>query len=93
MEHQLKYPVEIKDTEGNVVQRIETLTLRRLKGTDMTKIGNAKAKGDGEVMRVMVCQMASIPASTFDQLDGEDVTDLGGLAANFLGGALPTGDK
>lgn len=91
MEHPLKHPVELKDKDGNVVQRIDSLELRRFKGADVAAIGNANAKGAGEALRVMVCRMAGIPPSTFDQLDGQDVTELGEVAAGFLGGALPTG--
>lgn len=84
-------PVELKDKEGKTVEKIESLTLRRLKGKDMRAIANASAKGHGEALATLICRSAQIPPSTFDELDGEDVTELGVVAADFIGGALPTG--
>lgn len=87
----LLYPLELKNRDGDVTERIESLTLRRLKGKDMRDIANASAKGAGEAMAMLVCRSAQIPPSTFDQLDGEDVAELGVVASGFIGGALPTG--
>lgn len=87
----LKYPVELKGTDGSTIEKIEALTLRRLKGKDMRAIANATAKGHGEGLAALICRSAQIPPSTFDELDGADVTELGVVAADFIGGALPTG--
>ena len=87
----LKYPVELKNSEGTTIEKIEALTLRRLKGKDMRAIANASAKGQGEAIAVLICRSAQIPPATFDELDGADVTELGMVAADFIGGALPTG--
>lgn len=87
----LMFPLELKNREGEVTERIESLTMRRLKGKDMRDIANAAARGAGDAMVVLVCRSAQIPPSTFDLLDAEDVTELGTVAADFIGGALPTG--
>ena len=87
----LQFPVELKSRDGEVTERIDSLIMRRLKGKDMRDIANASAKGAGEAMAVLICRSAQIPPSTFDQLDGEDVAELGVVASGFIGGALPTG--
>lgn len=89
--HTLKHPVELKNKEGDVIETITELQLKRFKGADIRAIGNAKSKGEGEMMAVMISRSASIPPSTFDQLDGEDVTEVGVLVAGFIGGALQIG--
>lgn len=91
--HPLKFPVELRNTEGEVIDKITELQLRRLNGKDMRAIANATAKGNGEVMAVLVCRCASIPPSTFDLLDAEDIAAVGEVAQGFIGGALPTGDQ
>lgn len=88
---QLAYPVEMKDKDGNVLNTLTELALRRFNGADVAAVGNANAKGPGEALKVMVCRMCSIPPATFDKLDGEDVTALGELAASFLERSRPTG--
>ena len=88
----LKHPVELKNAQGDVVSTVTELQLARLNGKAMREIGNAKARGEGEMMAVLLCKSAGIPPSTFDQLDAEDVTAAGSIAAGFIGGALPTGE-
>jgi len=87
----LKHAVELRNREGEVIEKITELPLRRLKGKDLKDISNAVPKGHGEAMAVLICRCASIPPSTFDQLDAEDVTAIGEIATGFIGGALPTG--
>jgi len=87
----LLFPRELKNLQGEVIERIESITLGRLNGRDMRDIANAAAKGPGDAMAMLVCRSGRIPPSTFDLLDGEDVTELGVKASDFIGGALPTG--
>lgn len=87
----LKYPVELKNSSGEVLETITELQMSRFNGKAMREIGNAKQRGEGEVMAVMICKSAGIPPSTFDQLDGEDVADAGLIAAGFIGGGPQTG--
>lgn len=93
MRYALVHQVEIKGKAGDVLDVVREVALRRLTGADMAVIGNAKAKGEGEVMRVMVCRVASLPPSTFDLMDAEDVMALSERAADFMGGALSTGGR
>lgn len=89
--HTLKHPVELRDKAGDVLETVTELQLRRLNGKDLRDITNAAAKGHGEAMAVLVCRCASIPPSTFDQLDAEDLAEVGAIASGFIGGALPAG--
>lgn len=83
-EYLLKYPLEDIG--------LASVTLRRLNGKDLVAIADAADKGKGSAARVLACRCASIPPSTFDQLDAEDATALGEIAAGFIGGALATGE-
>jgi hypothetical protein len=87
----LKHTLELRNTAGDVIETISELKLRRLTGKDLKDIANANAKGPGEAMAVLICRAASIPPSTFERLDAEDAARLGVIAADFIGGALPTG--
>jgi hypothetical protein len=89
----LIYPVELKSKAGDSMETITELQLKRFNGADMKAIANAKAKGEGEMMAVMLCRSASIPPSTFDLLDGEDITAAGEIAAGFIGRVQTTGSQ
>ena len=91
--YELKHVVELKDKAGDIVERITEVTLRRLTGADLKAIANAADKGKGDAMLLLVSRCASLPTSTVDQLDAQDVQAIGEIAAGFIGGALPTGDK
>lgn len=86
----LKYPVELKSREGSVVETVTELTFKRLNGGDARKALNAKDKGMGEMVMVLVCASAGIPPSTFDKLDAEDVFKAQDIASDFFGLSLPT---
>jgi hypothetical protein len=89
----LLYPVKLTNKDGDELETITELQLKRFSGADMRAIANAKAKGEGEMMAVMVCKSASIPPSTFDLLDGEDITAAGEIAAGFIGRVQTTGSQ
>lgn len=87
----LKHPVELKNKEGQVVETITELNLRRLKGRDMRQAIDG-AKGQGAMTLALLARSAGLPPSTIDELDGEDITAAGAIVADFLGGSLPTGE-
>ena len=87
--YRLKHPVVLRSADGAVVQQLEELTLRRLKGRDMRKLDGAA--GNGSALLALLAASADLPPSTADQLDAEDVTEAGTVVAGFLGGSLPTG--
>lgn len=86
----LRHPVELKQADGTVLERITELTLRRLRGGDVRRLMNAKDKGTGDFTQALVCAAAGIPPSTFDQLDGEDVVAAAEAAGGFLGSGPAT---
>ena len=88
----LKYPLEIKRGDGEVVETIRELSFRRLRGADLKAIGDASAKGAGTAMQEIVCRACDITPFTYDRLDAEDLAQAGDIAAGFIGRALPTGE-
>lgn len=89
----LKYPVDFKNRDGEVIKTLAEVTLRRLNGGDVRAVANASDKGKGEATAVLICRACSLSPSEFDQLDAEDVTALGELASGFLGASRATGEK
>lgn len=86
LKHPLKHPIELRRaSDGEVVERINALELRRLTGGDARRVLNARDKGSGEMIAALVCASARIPPATFDQLDAEDVSELAEVCAPFLG--------
>ena len=80
----LLVPVELKDRSGALLERITELTFRRLQGGAARRVLNAKDKGTGEFVTALVCASASIPVSTFDQLDAADIFKAGEVASDFF---------
>jgi hypothetical protein len=86
----LKHPVEIKNAEGAVIERIDSLTFSRLKGDAFVRVSDASAKGPGQALREMVCSSAQIPPSTFSLLDAEDIAAAADVVSPFFGSGLLT---
>ena len=87
----LKHPVEVQNTDGQVVETVAKLTFTRLNGRKMRAIDNAK----GEIGKTLalIAASAGIPPSTADLLDAEDITAAGEILIDFLGQSPPTGGK
>ena len=90
MSYTLKFPVELKAKDGQVLDTVRELTLKRLQGAAARRVLNAQAKGPGEFAFALICEAASIPPSTFDKLDAEDILALTDLAAPFFGSGPAT---
>lgn len=80
----LKYAVELRNKDGDVIETVRELTLKRLSGGQTRRVLNAQSKGNGEFTFALICESAGIPPSTFDKLDGEDVIAMANIAAPFL---------
>lgn len=89
IQYTLAYPVELKNGAGEVTETIAALQLHRLKGRDMRAMDNAK--GPGSIVLALIAASARLPPSTVEMMDGADVTAVGEIVADFLGGSLPTG--
>lgn len=87
----LKHPVEVKNTDGQVIETVTSLSFSRLNGRKMRAADAAK----GEIGKTLALIAAScgIPPSTADLLDAEDITAAGEILADFLGQSPPTGGK
>jgi hypothetical protein len=81
----LKFPLELKNKEGEVTGKIETLSLRRLNGRDMEALDNAK--GSGSMMLVLIARSSDQATSVIRLMDGEDISRAGEIVSGFLGGA------
>lgn len=77
----LKHKVEIKNKDGEVIETITSLTLRRLRGQDARHI-TADAKLP--MMMQMLGRSASLPPSTMDLLDFEDIIGAAEVAGDFF---------
>lgn len=86
----LRHPVQLKTKDGELLETITSVRLRRLKGRDMRALD--QAKGNGSTLLLLIAKSADLPPSTVDEFDGEDVTELGTIVSGFLGGTLPTGE-
>jgi hypothetical protein len=87
----LRWPVQFTGADGREGELLESVKLSRLNGRQMREIVNARAKGEGEMLAVMVSKSAGIPPSTVDRLDAADLAEIGAVVAGFIGGGLPTG--
>lgn len=91
--YKLKHPVELRTTQGHVVEKLEELVLKRLNGASARRCLNAAGKGAGDFTAMLVCESAGIPPSTFDQLDAEDITAAAEVATVFFGTAPATSSR
>lgn len=87
----LKHPVEIKNTEGTVLETITELRFKRLKGKQMRVVD--AAKGEMGMTLALMSASAGVPPSTVDLMDGEDIAAAGEIISDFLGQSPPTGGK
>lgn len=86
----LKYPVEIKSAEtGEVVEKITELKLRRPKGKQLKVIDTATGEVGKTLALIAACSGQTLKIA--DELDGEDIVELGVIVEGFFGGRLPTG--
>ncbi|MCW5666474.1 MAG: phage tail assembly protein [Piscinibacter sp.] len=87
IDYTLKVPVEVKTAAGNVVERIEKVTLKRLLGREVRQaLNSAKGGGNGDVSFALLAASASLPPSTLDQFEAVDVLQLLDLSSAFVGG-------
>jgi hypothetical protein len=91
VDYKLLFPVELRNTTGEVIETITTLSLRRLKAKELRTLDNAK--GSGTVLLRMIALSSGLPPSTVDEMDAADAANAGATVASFLGGSLPTGES
>lgn len=88
-DYPLKFPVELRNAQGELLDTVTKVTLRRLKGRDLKALDTAK--GDGSRSLALLGAATSLPPSTVELLDFADVTALLEVVESFTGGSLPTG--
>lgn len=86
----LLHPVELKGKDGEVLDTVRQLELKRLNGGAARRVLNAHAKGAGDFAFELICASASIPSSTFERMDAEDILIATEMAAPFLRSGPPT---
>lgn len=86
----LMHPVDVVGKDGEVLETVRQLELKRLTGGAARRVLNAQAKGPGEFAFELICASASIPPSTFNLLDAEDILYATEMAAPFLRSGPPT---
>jgi len=80
-EYTLKHPIEIKNGEGQVLERIEKITLARLRGEHARKI---TADKPFPLMVQMIGCSANLPPSTMDKMDMDDIIGAAEVAGDFF---------
>ncbi len=78
MRYTLKFPVDNPD--GTALTVVE---LRRPKGRDMRALRSAQTDLDKSL--VLIANLASLTPAQVDEMDGEDITALSGIVADFFG--------
>jgi hypothetical protein len=85
----LKHPFEFgKDENGNTRQ-VESVTLNRLKGKHLRKLGGRPTMHD---LLELASKSAGEPPALLDEMDAEDVMAVTEVIGDFLGGSLTTGE-
>lgn len=79
----LKHPIEIRNKAEEIVERIETITLGRLRGEHARRI---TATAQIPMLVQMIGCAAGLPPSTMDRMDFEDILGASEVAADFFGG-------
>ncbi len=87
--YKLKHPIELRNTEGQVIDTITDLTLVRPKGKHLKAMD--KAQGEVGQTLALIGAVANQPPTVMDLLDGEDFADLGEIVEGFFGGRRRTG--
>lgn len=88
--YQLKHPIEIRSKDGNtVVETITEVKLNRPKGKHLK--ATDKVTGEAAKTLALIAACGNIPASMVDEMDGEDVTELGEVLEGFFGRSRGTG--
>jgi hypothetical protein len=86
----LKHPIEIKGKDDELLEKITTLTLKRLKGEHARK---CTAEAKMPLMLQMIGCSAGLPPSTMDKMDFEDILGAAEVAGDFLGGVMAMAPK
>lgn len=85
----LKESIDIRNKDGEIVETITELKLRKPKGKILKAMD--KAQGDVGKSLALIAAMAGLPPSTMDELGPSDFAELGEFIAGFFPGLLPTG--
>lgn len=89
--HTLKHPIEIRNAQsGEVIEKITTITIQRPKGKHFRAI-----KSEAKVAQAMelLGACASLPPSTVDMIDAEDLVPLMEVVGDFFVTSPPIGGK
>ena len=89
--HTLKHPVTFTFKSGDAERQETTaeLTLRRLKGKDLRSLDDCP--GDVSMALAMIAKSTGLTAMQVDELDAEDIAELGEKIEGFLPPGLRTG--
>ena len=88
--YMLKHPIEIKGKDGELLEKITTITLKRLRGEHARK---CTAEAKLPLMVQMIGCSAELPPSTMDKMDFEDIIGAAEVASDFLGVPMQMGPQ
>ncbi len=81
----LEYPI------SDAGETVSQLTLRRVKGKEFRQINLTALAEKGDALLAVIGQLAAIPPSSLDQLDGSDIVTLGEVVTGFFKHGRATG--
>ena len=83
---QLKHPLRLEGTE------YRSVTVRKLTGKEIFAVNRAVRQGK-EPEAAMFAAMCRLPVPVIEALDGDDITTISKLAANFTPQSLDTAEE
>lgn len=87
IEYTLKVPVQLVTKEGNPVETIEKVTLRKLQGKEVRNaLNGCKGGGAGDMQFALLSESCGEPISTLDRMESVDIFALLELSQSFVGG-------
>ncbi len=80
----LKHPIVLKNKDTDeVIETIKAVAIQRPKGKHLRRIG--KIREESEQTFSLISDLAQLPPSTVDELDGEDFIGIGEIIEGFFG--------
>lgn len=78
----LKYPIERRNKDGELVETITEFTIRKPRGKVFKAVDGAA--GEGSATLAMLAGLAGVPKSVMDEIDLEDMADFMEVCDPFL---------
>ena len=92
----LKYPIPVAKEGGGTVE-VSKLTFRRVKTKDLKLLPDSFVEDEGKIaprdIIPIIASLADIPEEAADEIDLEDLDEIGEKLESFFDKSLGTGEK